>query len=59
MPAGAAACCSAAWRWPPGSSATPQGGELAACEADVGVILNDALGRVPLDSAVRVEVWRA
>jgi len=25
----------------------------------VEVILNDALGRVPLDSAVRVEVWRA
>jgi hypothetical protein len=37
----------------------PQGGELPACDADLDLILNDALGRVPLDSSVRVEVWRA
>ncbi len=37
----------------------PQGGELPACEADLDVILNDALARVPLDTRVRVEVWRA
>ncbi len=37
----------------------PQGGELPACETDLDVLLNDALSRVPLDSAVRVEVWRA
>ena len=37
----------------------PQGGELPACEADLDVLLNDALSRVPLDSSVRVEVWRA
>jgi hypothetical protein len=37
----------------------PQGGELPACEADLDVLLNDALARVPPDSRVRVEVWRA
>jgi hypothetical protein len=37
----------------------PQGGELPACEADLDVLLNDALSRVPPDSRVRVEVWRA
>jgi hypothetical protein len=37
----------------------PQGGQLAGCEADVDVLLNDALARVPRDSTVRVEVWRA
>ena len=37
----------------------PQGGELSAYEADLDVILNDALARVPPDSRVRVEVWRA
>jgi hypothetical protein len=37
----------------------PQGGELAACETDLDVLLNDALARVPLDSGIRVEVWRA
>jgi hypothetical protein len=37
----------------------PQGGELAACEVDLDVILNDTLARVPLDSSVRVELWRA
>jgi hypothetical protein len=37
----------------------PQGGELPACEADLDAILNHALTRVPLDSRVRVEVWRA
>jgi hypothetical protein len=37
----------------------PQGGELPACEADLDVLLNDAFSRVPLDSSVRVEVWRA
>ncbi len=37
----------------------PKGGELPACEADLDVLLlNDALSRVPLDSSVRVEVWR-
>jgi hypothetical protein len=28
----------------------PQGGELPACEADLDVLLNDALSRVPLNS---------
>jgi hypothetical protein len=37
----------------------PQGGELPACEVYLDVILNDALGRIPADSAIRVEVWRA
>jgi hypothetical protein len=37
----------------------PQGGELPVCEVDLDVILNDALSRVPLDGAMRVEVWRA
>jgi hypothetical protein len=37
----------------------PQGGELPACEADLDVFLNDALSRVPPDSSIRVEVWRA
>jgi hypothetical protein len=37
----------------------PQGGELPACEADLGVLLNDALSWVPLGSNIRVEVWRA
>ena len=37
----------------------PQGGELPACEADLDLLLNDALSRVPPDSKVRVEVWRA
>jgi hypothetical protein len=37
----------------------PQGGELAACEVDLDLLLNDALGRVPPDGSVRVEVWRA
>jgi hypothetical protein len=37
----------------------PQGGELPACEADLDVLLNDTLARVPPDSRVRVEVWRA
>jgi hypothetical protein len=36
----------------------PQGGELPACEIDLDVIVGDALSRVPLDSSVRVEVWR-
>ena len=30
----------------PGSSATPQRGQLAACETDVDLLLNDALARV-------------
>ena len=33
----------------------PQGGDLPACEADVDVILSDALGRVPLDRDIRAE----
>ena len=37
----------------------PQGGELAACEIDLDVLLNDALSRVPVNSTVRVEVRRA
>jgi hypothetical protein len=37
----------------------PQGGELPACEVDLDVILNDALGRVLPGSSVRVEVRRA
>jgi hypothetical protein len=37
----------------------PQGGQLAACEPDVEVLLNDALARVPPESTVRIEVWRA
>ena len=37
----------------------PQGGELPACEIDVDMVLNDALGRVPLDRDVRVEIRRA
>ena len=37
----------------------PQGGELPACEVELDLLLNDALSRVPLDSSVRVEVWRA
>jgi hypothetical protein len=55
-PAGpsAAACGSAAW-----IVSDPQGGELPACEADLDVLLNDALSRVPPHSRVRVEVWRA
>jgi hypothetical protein len=32
----------------------PQGGELPACEADLDMLLNDALARVPLDSTIRV-----
>ena len=34
----------------------PQGGQLAACETDVDLLLNDALARVPVGSSVRVEV---
>jgi hypothetical protein len=37
----------------------PQGGQLAARETDVDLLLDDALARVPLDSSIRVEVWRA
>jgi hypothetical protein len=37
----------------------PQGGQLDGCEADVDVLLNDALARVPPDSTVRVGVWHA
>jgi hypothetical protein len=37
----------------------PQGGELAACEVDVDVLLNEALARVPLDSTIRIVIWRA
>ena len=37
----------------------PQGGELAACEVDLDVLLNDALARVPPYGSIRVEVWRA
>jgi hypothetical protein len=37
----------------------PQGGELPACEADLDILLNDALSRVPPDSRVGVEGWRA
>jgi len=37
----------------------PQGGELPVCEVDVDVILSDALGRVPLDGDIRIEVRRA
>lgn len=37
----------------------PKGGELPACDADLDVLLNDALSRVPPGSTVRVEVWRA
>jgi hypothetical protein len=33
----------------------PQGGELPACEADLDVLLNDALSRVPPNSRVRLE----
>jgi hypothetical protein len=33
--------------------------EAAACEADLDVLLNDVPSRVPPDSRVRVEVWRA
>jgi hypothetical protein len=36
----------------------PQGGELPVWEIDLDLIPDDALGRVPLDSLVRVEVWR-
>jgi hypothetical protein len=36
-----------------------QGGELPACEVDLDVFVNDALSGIPLDSAVRVEVWGA
>jgi hypothetical protein len=50
----ASLCCSAAW-----IVSDPQGGELAACEIDLDVVLNDALGRVLPDSGSRVEVWRA
>jgi hypothetical protein len=32
---------------------------LPACENDLDALLNDALGRVPPDSSIRVEVWRA
>jgi hypothetical protein len=34
----------------------PKGGELAACEADLDLLLNDALARVSLDSSIRVAV---
>lgn len=37
----------------------PHGGELPACEVELDLLLHDALSRVPLDSSVRVEVWRA
>jgi hypothetical protein len=37
----------------------PQGGELPVCEIDLDLIVNDTLSRVPPDSSVRVEVWRA
>jgi hypothetical protein len=30
-----------------------------ACEVDLDVLLNDALARVPPNSSIRVEVWRA
>jgi len=65
---GAAACCSAAWRRPPGDGrletaawvvSDPQCGEVPACEVDLDVVLNDVLSRVPLNSAVPMEVWGA
>jgi hypothetical protein len=37
----------------------PKGGELPVCEADLEVIHNDALARVPPDSRALIEVWRA
>jgi hypothetical protein len=37
----------------------PQGGQLPACETDVDLLFNDALARIPPDSRIRVEVWRA
>jgi hypothetical protein len=36
-----------------------QGGELPACDADLDVLLNDALARGAAGQHVRVEVWRA
>jgi hypothetical protein len=37
----------------------PQGGQLPACEADLDLLLNDALARIPPDSSIRVEVGHA
>jgi hypothetical protein len=37
----------------------PQGGQLAACDTDLDALLNDALARIPPDSKIRIEVWRA
>jgi hypothetical protein len=33
----------------------PQGGQLAACELDVAILLNDALARMPPNSSIHVE----
>jgi hypothetical protein len=57
---GAAACGSTAWSVRGRlDHQRPQGGELPACQADLDVLLNDAPARVPPDSSIRVEVWRA
>jgi hypothetical protein len=37
----------------------PQGGQLAACETDIDLLLNDALTRVPLTARAGVEIRRA
>lgn len=37
----------------------PQSGQLPACETDLDLLLNDALARIPPNSRIRVEVWRA
>jgi hypothetical protein len=37
----------------------PQGGQLAASDVDMDVLLDHALARVPPGSSVRIGIWRA
>jgi hypothetical protein len=37
----------------------PQSGQLPACETDLDLLLNDALARIPPNSGIRAEAWRA
>jgi hypothetical protein len=37
----------------------PQGGQLAACDVDVDVLINHALAQVSPGSSTRIGIWRA
>lgn len=46
--------------WPAASApSSPASSAAIACEADVDLLLNHALARVPPDSSIRIQVWRA